>query len=87
MRHGAAHAEWLMGQLHADSLIPRPSRFTDRYIRPEILQGRARLDARDENVLALRYFYRFYAFVTKEHYLSKVGYASGSGMSGVASLW
>ena len=86
-RYGAAHAEWLMGQLVVDNLIPLPNRFTDRYIRPEIVQGRARLDAHGDNALALRYLYRFYAFVTKEHYLSKVGYASGSGLSGTASLW
>lgn len=86
-RYGAPQAEWLMGQLNAENLIPRPSRFTDRYIRPEILQGRARLERRADNLLALNYFYRFYAFVAREHYLSKVGYASGSGISGAASLW
>ena len=86
-RYGAPQAEWLMGQLNAENLIPRPSRFTDRYIRPEILQGRARLERRADNLLALNYFYRFYAFVAREHYLSRVGYASGSGISGAASLW
>ena len=86
-RYGAPQAEWLMGQLSAENLIPCPSRFTDRYIRPEILQGRARLERRADNLLALNYFYRFYAFVAREHYLSKVGYASGSGISGAASLW
>lgn len=86
-RYGAPQAEWLMGQLSAENLIPCPSRFTDRYIRPEILQGRARLERRADNLLALNYFYRFYAFVAREHYLSRVGYASGSGISGAASLW
>lgn len=86
-RYGASQAEWLMSQLCVDNLIPRPSRFTDRFIRPEIQLGRVRLERRDDNLLALSYFYRFYAFVAREHYLSKVGYASGSGISGAASLW
>ena len=29
----------------------------------------------------------FMRFVSREHYLSKIGYPSGSGISGVASLW
>ncbi len=86
-RYGASQAEWLTSQLSVENLIPWPSRFTDRYIRPEIQQGRARLERRPDNLLALSYFYRFYAFVAREHYLSKVGYASGSGISGAASLW
>lgn len=86
-RYGAPQAEWLMSQLSVENLIPRPNRFTDRYIRPEMLERRARLERRADNLLALNYFYRFYAFVAREHYLSKVGYASGSGISGAASLW
>lgn len=86
-RYGYVQAEWLISRLTADNLIPRPSLFTERYIRPEIDCGRRRLERRDDNDLALRYFYRFYAFVSREHYLSKIGYPSGSGISGVASLW
>lgn len=86
-RYGYVQAEWLVSRLTADNLIPRPSLFTERYIRPEIDCGRRRLERRDDNDLALRYFYRFYAFVSREHYLSKIGYPSGSGISGVASLW
>lgn len=86
-RYGAVQAEWLTSQLSVENLIPRPSRFTEHYIRPEIQQGRARLERRADNRLALNYFYRFYAFTAREHYLSKVGYASGSGISGAASLW
>lgn len=86
-RYGYVQAEWLVSRLTADNLIPRPCLFTERYIRPEIDCGRRRLERRDDNDLALRYFYRFYAFVSREHYLSKIGYPSGSGISGVASLW
>lgn len=86
-RYGYVQAEWLVSRLTADNLIPRSSLFTERYIRPEIDCGRRRLERRDDNDLALRYFYRFYAFVSREHYLSKIGYPSGSGISGVASLW
>lgn len=86
-RYGYVQAEWLVSRLTADNLIPRPSLFTEQYIRPEIDCGRRRLERRDDNDLALRYFYRFYAFVSREHYLSKIGYPSGSGISGVASLW
>lgn len=86
-RYGYVQAEWLVSRLTADNLIPRPSLFTERYIRPEIDCGRRRLERRDDNDLTLRYFYRFYAFVSREHYLSKIGYPSGSGISGVASLW
>ena len=86
-RYGYVQAEWLVSRLTADNLIPRPSLFTERYIRPEIDCGRRRLERRDDNDLALRYFYRFYAFVSREHYLSIIGYPSGSGISGVASLW
>lgn len=86
-RYGYVQAEWLVSRLTADNLIPRPSLFTERYIRPEIDCGRRRLERRDDNDLALRYFYRFYAFVSREHYLSKIGYPSGSRISGVASLW
>ena len=86
-RYGYVQAEWLVSRLTADNLIPRPSLFTEWYIRPEIDCGRRRLERRDDNDLALRYFYRFYAFVSREHYLSKIGYPSGSGISGVASLW
>lgn len=86
-RYGYVQAEWLVSRLTAGNLIPRPSLFTERYIRPEIDCGRRRLERRDDNDLALRYFYRFYAFVSREHYLSKIGYPSGSGISGVASLW
>lgn len=86
-RYGYVQAEWLVSRLTADNLIPRPSLFTERYIRPEIDCGRRRLERRDDNDLALRYFYRFYAFVSREHYLSKIGYPSGRGISGVASLW
>lgn len=86
-RYGYVQAEWLVSRLTADNLIPRPSLFTEQYIRPEIDCGRRRLERRDDNDLALRYFYRFYAFVSQEHYLSKIGYPSGSGISGVASLW
>lgn len=86
-RYGYVQAEWLVSRLTADNLIPRPSLFTERYIRPEIDCGRRRLERRDDNDLALRYFYRFYAFVSREHYLSKIGYPSGSGISGVTSLW
>lgn len=86
-RYGVAQAEWLIGQLNVSNLITVPSRFTEMYIRPEIDRGRVCLERRADNDLALRYFYRFYAFVTREHYLSRVGYASGSGISGAASLW
>ncbi len=86
-RYGQPHAEWLMGQLNASTLIPCRTTFTDRFIRPEIDRGIACLARRADNDLALRYFYRFYAFISKEHYLSKVGYPSGMGMSGTASLW
>ena len=86
-RYGYVQAEWLVSRLTADNLIPRPCLFTERYIRPEIDCGRRRLERRDDNDLALRYFYRLYAFVSREHYLSKIGYPSGSGISGVASLW
>lgn len=86
-RYGYVQAEWLVSRLTADNLIPRPSLFTERYIRPEIDCGRRRLERRDDNDLILRYFYRFYAFVSREHYLSKIGYPSSSGISGVASLW
>lgn len=86
-RYGYVQSEWLVSRLTADNLIPRSSLFTERYIRPEIDCGRRRLERRDDNDLALRYFYRFYAFVSREHYLSKIGYPSGSGISGVASLW
>lgn len=86
-RYGYVQAEWLVSRLTADNLIPRPSLFTEQYIRPEIDCGRRRLERRDDNDLALRYFYRFYASVSREHYLSKIGYPSGSGISGVASLW
>lgn len=80
-RYGYVQAEWLVSRLTADNLIPRPSLFTEQYIRPEIDCGRRRLERRDDNDLALRYFYRFYAFVSREHYLSKIGYPSGSGIS------
>ncbi len=86
-RYGHPHAEWLIGQLSATTLIPNRNAFTDNFILPEIKQGVACMSRRADNDLALRYFYRFYAFVTKEHYLSKVGYPSGAGMSGTASLW
>ncbi len=85
--YGLSHAEWMIGQLNASTLIPCRTTFTDRFIRPEIDKGMARFIRRADNDLALRYFYRFYAFVSKEHYLSKVGYPSGMGMSGTASLW
>ncbi len=86
-RYGLPNAEWLISQFNAESLIPCRSTFTDRFIRPEIDRGAACFTRRADNDLALRYFYRFYAFVTKEHYLAKVGYPSGAGMSGTASLW
>ncbi len=86
-RYGVSQSERLINQLNATNLIPRPSSFTERFIRPEIERGRMRLERRTDNELALRYFHRYYAFVAKEHYLAKVGYPSGSGISGSASWW
>ena len=43
-RYGYVQAEWLVSRLTADNLIPRPSLFTERYIRPEIDCGRRRLE-------------------------------------------
>ncbi len=86
-RYGVAHAEWLVAQFNASSLIPCRTPFTDRFILPEITRDARCFSRHDDNDLALRYFYRFYTFVSKEHYLAKVGYPSGAGMSGTASLW
>lgn len=59
--------------------------FLQKYIIPQIEQFRAPLE--NASALELAYFHAFYAFVAREHYLSKAGEPDADSTRGISSLW
>jgi DNA polymerase III delta prime subunit len=59
--------------------------FLQRYIIPQINRFRNAFDNATEP--EMEYFHRHYAFVAREHYLSRTGYREDSTLKGMASLW
>ncbi len=59
--------------------------FLDRFIIPQIQHFQSFFQKSSD--LELAYFYAFYAFVTKEHYLAKAGDTEYDSNKGLSSLW
>ncbi|WP_158538654.1 AAA domain-containing protein [Chitinophaga skermanii] len=59
--------------------------FIERFIVPQI--NAFKQPFAQASPLALAYFHSFYAFVTKEHYISKAGDTEYDSNKGIASLW
>lgn len=59
--------------------------FLNRFIIPQINHFKSFFEEARE--LELEYFHSFYSFVTKEHYISKVGEAEYNSTKGISSLW
>lgn len=78
----------LIDCLTADTLVHEDaasSRFVEQYIVPQI--GAFKRPFVAASPLALSYFHSFYAFVTKEHYISKAGDTDYDTSKGISSLW
>jgi hypothetical protein len=78
----------IINSISPESLItkrPLTDRFIAKYIIPNFIQFKsAFVNASD---LELEYFHSFYSFVTKEHYLSKVGNTEQERTKGISMLW
>lgn len=59
--------------------------FLDNFIIPQINNFKACF--LNSKPLELEYFHSFYAFVTKEHYISKAGDVESNSAKGISSLW
>lgn len=78
----------LLLQINPEELIQNPTvskSFLERYIVPQIEHFRRPFI--ENSALVLRYFYQFYSFVAKEHYIAKAGVQEGDNHRSVASLW
>ncbi|MDR2810090.1 MAG: AAA family ATPase [Tannerellaceae bacterium] len=78
----------IVRDLSPDVLITDPTcspAFLERYIVPQMNVFKAVFENASEP--ETEYFHRLYAFVAKEHYLSKTGYREDGTLKGIASLW
>jgi hypothetical protein len=78
----------LIDSISADVLIhpeAAQSKFVEQFIIPQI--GAFKRPFVNASPLALSYFHSFYAFVTREHYISKAGDTDHDTNKGISSLW
>lgn len=78
----------IIDSITADVLIhaeAAQTRFVEQFIIPQI--GAFKKPFTNAPALALAYFHSFYAFVTKEHYISKAGDTDYDTNKGISSLW
>jgi len=78
----------ILHQIEPQQLIQNSSlnpSFLNRFIVPQLEEFS--LPFTQNNPLTLTYFYAFYAFVAREHYMAKAGIEAGEQQRSVASLW
>jgi len=78
----------LIGSIRPETLFSNGTannRFLEQYIIPQLAAFKAPF--MQAPPLALDYFYAFYTFVTKEHYISRTGDTEYDSNKGIASLW
>lgn len=79
----------LLEDICPDKLFTKPKGFEkllEKSIKPKIAAFKKVFEQEDDS-FSLAYFHCYYAFVTKEHYISKIGDNTAGNTNGASSLW